>query len=213
MWNTDLSRVHLTTERATGGRKTPELHVHTADLGPDSLTRVAAIPVTSAVRTVVDTARTVDRDHAVVVGDSALRQGVVTPSALSEMVDRCAKMHNIAAARRAVASMNGLSESAGESLSRLRFEHYDIPVPALQYTIPVLGFRVDFFWAEYRIVGEFDGAYKYGGIAANLAREKEREDAIRDFGYEIVRWVWKDLWNFAEVRMRFERARARALAH
>lgn len=106
--------------------------------------------------------------------------------------------------------MNGLSESAGESLSRLRMHQYGIPEPVLQHSIPLLGFRVDFYWPEFRIVGEFDGLSKYGGLADNLATEKAREDALRDEGYQVFRWVWKDLWNFSEVLMRFEKAVVRS---
>lgn len=74
--------------------------------------------------------------------------------------------------------------------------------------------RVDFFWEREGVIGEFDGLAKYGadGIAAATAvhREKLREDAVRDAGYEVVRWTWKDLFDFAVVTARFDRARARA---
>lgn len=210
MWNTDLSRVHLTADRATGGRKNSDVHIHTAGLDALSITHIGAVPVTSVARTLVDTARTVDLDHAVVIGDSALHKHVITPAELTDMLAQSSRLHNIAAARRAVARMNGLSESAGESLSRLRMDQYGIPEPVLQHRIADLDFRVDFFWPQFRIIGEFDGRAKYGGLAENLAREKEREDALRDEGYQVFRWVWKDLWNFSEVYMRFEKARARA---
>lgn len=213
MWNTDLSRIHLITDKATGGRKTSNIHLHTARLDERSLTLVDNAPVTSVARTVVDTARIVDLDHAVVIGDSALRAHTITTDELSEVLAYSARLHNIAAARRAVARMNGRSESAGESLSRLRMFEHGMPEPVLQQTIPHLNFRVDFFWPQFRIVGEFDGLAKYGGIAENLAREKEREDALRDAGYEVFRWTWKDLWSFDEVYMRFEKAKARALTH
>ncbi|MGA9869749.1 MAG: hypothetical protein WBQ44_01180 [Rhodococcus sp. (in: high G+C Gram-positive bacteria)] len=210
MWNTDLTAVHLTAARATGGRRSRELHVHTGR-ADELVSTIGTTPVTSLARTVVDTARWVDLDHAVVIGDSALRSGSVGPADLDVVLEHSARLHNIAAARRAVSRMNALSESAGESLSRLRMADHGMPAPELQYTIPHLGFRVDFFWRQLRTVGEFDGMGKYGGRPEQLAAEKTREDAMRDDGYEVFRWVWKDLWNFAEVVMRFERARARAL--
>ncbi|WP_037144501.1 hypothetical protein [Rhodococcoides fascians] len=211
MWNTDLGRVHLTADRATGARRTSSLHVHTGRLTPSTTVELGSVPVTSPARTIVDTARVLDLDHAVVIGDSALRKFAITPDALADALERSSRLHNIAAARRAVHRMNGLSESAGESLSRLRMEEHGIPTPTLQYRVPLLDFRVDFFWPKLRIIGEFDGLGKYGGDSRTLAREKAREDALRDEGYQVIRWVWRDLWNFAEVFMRFERARARAL--
>ncbi|SNT52434.1 hypothetical protein [Rhodococcoides kyotonense] len=206
LWNTDLNTVHLSTDRPTGGRKSAGLHIHTGRLDQ---VMVGSTPVTSPARTIVDTARILDLNHSVVIGDSGLRKLDVTHDDLEAALEESARLHNIAAARRAVALMNGLSESPGESLSRLRMEEYGMPKPTLQHRIPHLGFRVDFFWEEFRIVGEFDGKVKYDNREANLA-EKVREDALRDEGYAVFRWMWDDLWNFAEVRMRFERAKARA---
>ncbi|MGB3372792.1 MAG: hypothetical protein WBA81_19395 [Rhodococcus sp. (in: high G+C Gram-positive bacteria)] len=213
MWNTELDRVHLTVDRSTGGRKTSSVHVHTAALTTATVVDIDSVPVTSPARTVIDTARIVDMDHAVVIGDSALRKYAITTDELTEILEQSSRLHNIAAARRAVARMNGLSESAGETLSRLRMIDHDMPAPSLQYRVPGLNFRVDFFWPQFRIIGEFDGMAKYGGRAETLAREKEREDALRDEGYEVFRWTWKDLWSFHDVYMRFERAKARALTH
>ncbi|MPY81610.1 MAG: DUF559 domain-containing protein, partial [Actinophytocola sp.] len=54
--------------------------------------------------------------------------------------------------------------------------------------------RVDMLWPQYRTIGEADGAAKYGVKAPDsLFREKQREDALRDLGYEVVRWTWWDI--------------------
>jgi hypothetical protein len=39
--------------------------------------------------------------------------------------------------------------------------------------------------------------------------EKRREDALRDHGLEVVRWVWDELDRFDEVAARVRRAFAR----
>lgn len=77
-----------------------------------------------------------------------------------------------------------------------------VPAPELQVPIlTVLGDRFpDFRWERpgmRPLVGEFDGAVKYGVIAdANgiqpvdaVLREKRREDAIR-LTQDVVRWMW-----------------------
>ena len=71
--------------------------------------------------------------------------------------------------------------------------------------------RADFYWEDEGVVGEFDGMGKYddGGIEA-VRREKRREDALRDLGFEVVRWTWPELFRFDVVRARFDRAVARA---
>ena len=61
--------------------------------------------------------------------------------------------------------------------------------------------RVDYHWAQIRLVGEFDGLQKYlrsqklSGKSASQAvvEEKLREDEIRSTGERVVRWVWADL--------------------
>lgn len=185
LWNTDLTRVHLTVPGS--GRCTND------------------IPTTSLSRTVLDCARTLDFDHAVVIGDSALR----THPTLDLSLDGSVGQTGIAAARRAVAFMDGLSESPGESLSRIRFSQYGIPAPILQYRIPGTNKRVDFYW-DSGVVGEFDGMAKYGGRGSTLAEEKAREDEIRDRGNEVFRWTWRDLFSFDQVVEKYERAMQRA---
>ena len=59
--------------------------------------------------------------------------------------------------------------------------------------------RVDYLWPEFGLIGEFDGAVKYGidisgpDPTAALMKEKRREDGLRAHGYVVVRWTWDDL--------------------
>jgi len=72
--------------------------------------------------------------------------------------------------------------------------------------------RVDFL-VEDLVVVEFDGLVKYGGQdgRAALAAEKARESRIVDCGYEVVRLVWSDLGQPADMARRIREARRRAL--
>ena len=60
--------------------------------------------------------------------------------------------------------------------------------------------RTDFAWEDRGVLGEFDGRVKYGRLLRPgqdpgdaVFEEKRREDAIRDEGWGVVRWVWSDL--------------------
>ncbi|MFZ2526089.1 MAG: hypothetical protein WAX14_00310, partial [Rhodococcus sp. (in: high G+C Gram-positive bacteria)] len=151
--------------------------------------------------------------------DSLLRR---CPSALVTIpaaLDGAALRSGVAAARRVVGLLDGRSESPGESLGRLRLRSAGIPDPSLQRELftpdGVFVARVDFFWEELGIVGEFDGMGKYGAgdptsTAETVRREKLREDAIRDLGFEVVRWTWPELFRFDVVADRFARAVDRA---
>jgi hypothetical protein len=213
-----LERVHLTRNHASGGGRTSGVHVHATPFDATDVVTVGGLPVTSPARTVVDAARISTFDQAVVVGDSALHRRLVTVEEILDAVGRAGPRKGIATARRAADFLDGRSESPGESLSRIRIRKHDLPSPELQHVLrdgtgAFLG-RVDFFWTGSGVVGEFDGLGKYGvdGSQAAVAvhREKLREDAIRDAGYEVVRWTWRDLFDFAVVKERFERACARS---
>ncbi len=107
-------------------------------------------------------------------------------------------------ALRVLAAGNGLSQSAGESLSRAIMLENGFPEPALQVPFHdkrgLVGYP-DFAWEEYKVLGEFDGFEKYSAQRYLRGRtpsevvvaEKVREDRLRALGYRVVRWVWDDL--------------------
>ncbi|NGP06858.1 hypothetical protein G6038_15490 [Rhodococcus sp. 14C212] len=219
IWRTDLSRIHLTRDRASGGRRSPRQHIHAASLETDEVDLVDGFRVTSAARTIADLARTVTAEEAVVTGDSALRGRPSLRPALAAALQRAGARTGIAAARRIVPFLDGRSESPGESISRLRIHQAGLPAPALQHEVRTSDgrfvARTDFFWEDFGIVGEFDGMGKYGAgdpgtTAETVRREKLREDALRDLGFEVVRWTWADLFRFPTVIARYERAVARS---
>jgi hypothetical protein len=117
---------------------------------------------------------------------------------------------------------NRNSESAGESVSRVRLHEEGLPTPELQQSIyddhGQFVARVDFCWQEYRTIGEFDGKIKYGRMLKSgqsvedvLFAEKRREDALRELGWQIVRWLWADLYRRGIIRDRVLRAFARSV--
>ena len=94
-------------------------------------------------------------------------------------------------------------------------------MPVLQYEVfddngYLIG-RCDFAWPERRTLGEFDGRMKYGRlrrpgetVEEAVHREKLREDALRDQGWQMARWVWDDLRSPQVIADRIRRAFARA---
>lgn len=219
LWDVDLSPVHISRERPSSGRRTPTLHVHRCTYQPDEVCVVAGLRTTTLARTVVDLARTLSVDSAVIAGDAALRAHPHIAPLLLDALASSGMRHGIAAARRTVAFLDGRSESPGESLSRLRIRSAGLPAPKLQHELrtPSGAFvaRPDFLWEDEGVVGEFDGRSKYGSdepgaTAETVHREKLREDAIRALGFEVVRWTWADLFRFEAVHARLVRAAGRA---
>lgn len=224
VWDDALELVHLTRDRPYGGKTRRYVRLHPARLSPDEVVEVAGFPVTSLARTVVDLARTLGIYRAVAIGDAALHQGL-SPGELDEVVSRAARRTGIGAARRAIGLLDGRSESVGESFSRVALHQQGIPPTHLQFDVRDpegwLAGRSDFCWEDRRTLGEFDGKIKYGralnpgqALEEVLFAEKRREDALRALAWEVVRWIWEDIWRPAALLGRlnaaFERGRSRA---
>lgn len=206
----DLSTVHLTRGRGSGGRRSRGLHIHPAILAPSDIVLIDGIAVTSLARTLVDVACTASFEEAAVIGDSARRRGIPA-EAIEAVLERARGRRGLSRARVVAEFISSGAESPGESISRVRMRADNWPMPTLQHEIRSNGrfiARVDFFWKEHGVVGEFDGMVKYrsGDPGTTVEREKLREDAIRDAGLEVIRWVWADLRRFTVVRERFDRA-------
>lgn len=217
-----LTQVHVTRDQAGGGRSRGGLHVHGLDLGEKEVVRIGGMPVTTVARTVLDLACTLPLNEAVAAGDAALRTGCSARS-IHDALDRVGRRAGIRAARRAVSLLDGRSESPAESWSRVLLAEHGVPAPVPQLEVfdglgELVG-RADFGWPEQRTLGEFDGKVKYGrtlhaggDLEEVLWYEKQREDALRACGWEVVRWVWADLWQPEAWLERLARAFARGSA-
>ncbi len=220
VWAEDVARVHLTRSRSQGAKRRSVVEVHGATLTADDVTVLDGVPVTTLTRTVLDLARTVAVERSVAAGDRALAVGL-TASELQHRLVGLSHWPGVRRARRAVDLLDPLSESAGESVSRVRLLRDGLPRPTLQHEVTdrdgVLVGRADFAWREHRTLGEFDGKVKYGRLLRDqrsvpdvVYAEKVREDALRDLGWQVVRWVWADLYRPGVIRDRLLRAFARA---
>jgi len=218
-WSDELTRVHLTREQRGGGTVRTYVHLHAGSLRADDVVMIDGFPVTSLARTVADLARTSPMMRALPMADAALALGLER-SALSDAIERTAGWPGIGRARRTAAFADGRSESVGESTSRLVFAEAGLPCPVPQYEISdvhgrFVG-RADFGWENEGTLGEFDGRVKYGrllkpgqSVGDVLFEEKRREDALRDLGWQIVRWIWADLLQPEPLLERLRRAFAR----
>ena len=119
-------------------------------------------------------------------------------------LERIGPRYRRSAALAAILFAVGASDSLGESIARARLHELGYPPPVLQAPLAdergLIG-RVDFYWPDHGIIGEFDGAVKYqrtemlGGRspAETVWREKQREDRLRRRCAGLFRAVWADL--------------------
>ncbi|NMO01782.1 hypothetical protein HH308_11215 [Gordonia sp. TBRC 11910] len=155
-----------------------------------------ALPVTAPARTVVDIARRYAKTPAVAVGDAALFTRLCTVDDLHRELDLAKGMTGAGRAREFVGLMDGRAESVLESRSRIEMRELQLPTPTLQHEFLTAAgtcvARVDFYWPEFRLVGEADGTVKYQDPSV-LRREKERTDRLHELGLRVVRWGWATL--------------------
>lgn len=203
-------RVHLVQGPAAGGRSRRDVVRHATHVAVPT-TIVDDLRVTSAARTVIDLARLGGFVAGVAAGDAALRSGTATRADLEAEVEAAGKGRGARAARAVATFADRRAESPGESLSRCRMHELGLPAPELQHELRDRGrfvARLDFWWPEHGVVGEFDGRSKYGidvdtiDPAAALWREKLREDAIRALGLSVARWTWQDAWTATPMAAR-----------
>lgn len=217
----DLSEVHVTRRDLHSPRHEAGVHHHAGSLPVDDVELVDGVATTSLARTTLDTARMSDFESAVVVADAAFHRDPAAHKLALEKLDTMRDWRGARNAGAVVEFADGRAESVGESLSRLRFREVGLPAPDLQRKIyapngALVGIA-DFLFEEHWTIGEFDGKGKYlrswrpGEDAGDVVwREKQREDALRELGYEVVRLIWADLYRPWVIEQRFRRAFARA---
>lgn len=221
LWPAAPGQVHITRRPPSSTDRSSRLYVHIARLAEADVCQVDGIPVTTVPRTLLDLGRTLPLESAVIAADFALHARLTTAAELQAMAQNLSGTPGSLVASRVVAFADGESDSVGESRSRVTIARLGLPAPALQLGIwTSAGQHVascDFGWREERVVGEFDGKVKYDRLLKPGQRagdavfaEKRREDAIRDEGWEVVRWVWLDLATPHVIGERIRRAMERA---
>jgi hypothetical protein len=207
-------QVHVTVGPAGGGRTRPGVVRHCTAVRVERA-ELGGLAVTSAARTVVDLARSEPFASGLMAADAALRAGLVSADELACELSAAGTGRGVRAARRVTAHASGAAESPGESLSRARMLELRAPAPVLQHAFRVRGrtIRVDFWWPDRKLVGEFDGRRKYRldgvddprPVEDRLWDEKLREDALRGLGLRVLRWTWQEALSarrFADVLTR-----------
>jgi very-short-patch-repair endonuclease len=194
--------------RPSGRLKSDGVFFHTAELPDGHITRSLGARVTSVPRTVVDLARVSTFMSAVVTADSALRADAASRETLIAVCNACAGWPGIRQARRAVEFSDPRAESVLESCARVIFAEHGLSPPELQFTITGPNFRysVDFYWPRHRVIAEADGEVKYSDPRRAI-RQLERDQRLRDLGYKVVHFTWRELFqNPATVTERIRRA-------
>lgn len=207
-----LAKVWVSRNSNGGGHLGPELHELKAAFLESDVVEIGGHRATCAARTVIDMARRGMAGYGLAAADSALAAGVPAEELL-EQIERWPGRPGMRRARLVAELANPLSESYGESLSRLIIWRLGLPMPVLQFPVagPRFYYRSDFAWPELGVLGEFDGRVKYDGsldnsrpVADVVMAEKRREQDLRSLGWDVVRWGMDELQEPSQLRTLIE---------
>lgn len=173
-------------------------------LGHDDTIVLDGRRVTSAARTVIDTARHTRLGDALAIVDAALRQGSTNLDGLLSERDRQRRWPGIVSAATALSLADPRRETWLESWSAAAFHGMALPRWFPQVVVcdewgEFIG-RVDGLWHELGVVAEADGRGKYLGtidpdgdsspqaVARRVLAASDREVRLRATGLGVVRW-------------------------
>ncbi len=189
-------------------------HISRAPLDRHEIAVRGPFRLTTPARTLIDCARALPLEDAVVAMDAALLADRVTRAHLREAVSRARSWRGGPSAVRALSLTAGRAESPLETRGRLRIVGAGLPTPELQVEIRSAGRLVgvvDAWFDQAAVAVEFDGRVKYmdpwrgRSPEQTLWDEKRREDELRSLDIRVVRIIDADLgatWPAKEARLR-----------
>lgn len=214
VFGTALERVRLS---RIGTLSTPEMRHPTVIMSGSILPRRdvvvhQGVPVTAAVRTVLDCARLLPLRGGVAIADAAAAAGLLRDREVRRVLAQMKGWKGVGRARTVLSLLDPAAESPGESAARVTMNQLGFRTKSQFEIRDESGFiaRVDFLIVGTRVVVEFDGHAKYGSDATEnheqFWKEKRRHDAIVAAGYEVVRLTWPDLNEPTTVHRLLDRA-------
>jgi hypothetical protein len=200
----DFQVIHVARRTGTTSRRRGRLLIHEA-FPPDALVTTDGFTTVCPALAVVGTAMVDGFEAGLAAADAALHREVTTLDELESWLNRMSRRPGLTVARQVVASVEPLTESVGETRTRLLLQAMaDLPEVVAQFPFTdsrdQVWARADFLVGDGLVV-EFDGMKKYRaadgtssqGAQRIVEAEKRREDRIRALGYAVVRLTWDDL--------------------
>lgn len=183
LWFADLDLVDVVRTGGGHGALGPWVRFFTTPKKTPQIVEVDGLRVTSLERTAADVMRHLRFGPSLALADAVLRLGGSRDQLLREVEKGRGCRHSTEAAERA----DPRSESPYESWARAIMLQNSLPMPLLQREFfDAAGFigRVDFYWPQFRLVGEFDGWVKYDRL---LRPGQTKEDVLLAQGIRQAR--------------------------
>lgn len=181
-------------------RRRPGIRVHRRScLGPEHRRRVAGIPVTDPVSTLIDLASCVKNGQLERAINEADRLDLIDPETLRAAIEPLSRRPGLARLR-TLLDRQTFTDSGLERRFLSLARSAGLPAPKTQARVN--GFRVDFYWADLGLVVETDGL-RYHRTPAQQANDRRRDQVHAVAGLTPLR--------FSEAQVRFESDQVQAI--
>lgn len=205
--------IEVTIPQQFGSARRAGASVRRAALPAEHVVQRHGLPITSAIRTVVDLGGRDPLTEGVVAADLVLHAGLVSIAELCAYVEAHPKAKGIARLRRAVDLAEPKTESAMETRLRLLLVFGGLPRPEVQVSIHddqgrFLG-RPDLLYPLQRLAIEYDG----NTHRDRLVDDNRRQNRIIGAGFRLLRFTAADVYGSPElVAMQVRRSLASSSA-
>jgi Protein of unknown function (DUF559) len=170
---------------------------------------VGPLPVVTATRALVETARRIQGKRLVVGIDSARWLGLTRLDRLLRCAE-CYERHPGARLIRKLIESGALDhESEGERALATLFADYDPPLEAQVWITPRI--RVDFLWRDVEMILEYDGD-RYHSLRRDREDDRTRDHELNALGYHVEHVRNADLASPVALRTRILAVRRALLA-
>lgn len=206
VWAPPLPHVALTPRRVLP--QWDGLVVHGRRLAVEDVVVHRDLRVTSGAQTFLDLAAVLPPQDLVAVGDALLRDGHLTPIALTSRIGRAGRVRGVVRARACAPLLSSLAMSRPESLLRYWVLAARLPTPQLQIPIRdrwgVVRAHADLGFAEWKVALEYEG--RQHADADQFDRDIDRYSLMGADGWLLLRFARRHLGGSSIVVDRTRRA-------
>ena len=166
----------------------PECAGGTRDLLATDWMTLGGVRVTTPLRTAMDLGCKLSRRDALAAMDALARVHGLTLPDMMGLLPRYFRRRGVVQLRELIPLVDGDSESAGESWTRLEILDRRMPCPRLQHWVCVDGvptYRLDLAYPHARVAIEYDGE-EFHSAPEDRAADRVRRQWLRDHGWTVI---------------------------
>jgi very-short-patch-repair endonuclease len=165
---------------------------HVAAIDDRDVRRKGALWLTSPARTLIDlAAEASDAELDRLVAQARVKD-LLSKGALESALLRAGRRRGTAKMRALLRSDVGPALTRSEAERRMRRLLREAGLVQPKANVQAAGYEVDFLWPRERVILEVDG-YRFHGHRRAFERDRRKDMALRDAGYEVIRITWRQL--------------------